>query len=182
MTFENLASENRTSLQQTMAANLQSRIFNARNKALKSRLNTEEENSHSMEEVATVKGVRYVNDSKAVNINTTWFSLESIDSPVIWIVGAKDSKNDYSTVLDVVERKVKIIICLCREKNEVPEFFQDKGKLLIHATTMEEAVQSANFLSKSGDTVLFSPARASFDMYPNFFERGDDFKRMVKNL
>ena len=135
-----------------------------------------------MEPVAKIKGVQFINDSKATNVNSTWFALESIDKPTILILGGVDKGNDYSLLNDLVKEKVKAIVCMGIDNRKIQEAFGDFVSLIVNASSAEEAVKAAFHFSDKGDVVLLSPACASFDLFKNYEDRGNQFKTAVKNL
>jgi len=135
-----------------------------------------------MEQVARVKGALYINDSKATNVNSVWYALDSIQGPVVWIVGGQDKGNDYSVLEDLVSTKVKTIVCLGKDNKKIINAFSGKGPEIIDTHSMEEAVAQSYRVSKPGDTVLLSPACASFDLFRNYEDRGDQFKETVRKL
>jgi UDP-N-acetylmuramoylalanine--D-glutamate ligase len=135
-----------------------------------------------MEHVATIKGVEYINDSKATNINSTWFALESMTVPTILILGGVDKGNDYEVLKDLVKEKVKAIVCLGIDNRKIHEAFGDVVALMINTTSAEDAVKAAYHFAAKGDAVLLSPACASFDLFKNYEDRGDQFKKAVKEL
>jgi UDP-N-acetylmuramoylalanine--D-glutamate ligase len=182
MTFVTLASEQRTQLDQTMAMNLYERILQGRAQALQASENEEENSKHSFTKVAAVRGVTFINDSKAVSINTTWYSLERCEGQIIWIAGEKSTENDYELLRYLVEDKVKAIVTLCKHQSGVIDNFSGDVKMLVHAENMQEAVEASFYLAQPGDTVLFSPASQSMDMFENYIERGNKFVETVKKL
>jgi UDP-N-acetylmuramoylalanine--D-glutamate ligase len=123
-----------------------------------------------------------VNDSKATNVNSAWYALESMEKPVVWIVGGVDKGNDYAILQDIVAKKVKAIVCLGIDNNRILENFRAQGLLMYEARSMEEAVALSYRAGKPGDVVLLSPACASFDLFKNYEERGDLFKEAVRGL
>ena len=137
---------------------------------------------HRLEEVAMKNGVRYINDSKATNINSTWYALESINTPLIWIVGGVDKGNDYSMLNELVTDKVKAIICLGEDNSKIHEAFEGMVEVIVDTQSMKEAVAFAYKLSDKEETVLLSPACASFDLFENYEERGRLFKEAVRGL
>ncbi|HNK97747.1 MAG TPA: cyanophycin synthetase, partial [Chitinophagales bacterium] len=137
---------------------------------------------HRLEFVAKVHGISFINDSKATNINSTWYALESQADPVIWIVGGIDKGNDYSLIADLVKKKVKAIVCLGKDNTRIHEAFGKMVDILVNTETMEDCVQMAYRLGKNGDIVLLSPACASFDLFENFEDRGNQFKKQVRLL
>ena len=137
---------------------------------------------HRMEKVLTIQKVLYINDSKATNINATFFALESIDAPLVWIVGGVDKGNDYEILLPLVRKKVKAIICLGVNNQKLINTFEDISEVFIETQSMSEAVKIAHKVSKQKDAVLLSPACASFDLFENYEDRGNQFKNAVRNL
>lgn len=137
---------------------------------------------HRLENYLTIHGVDFINDSKATNINSTWYALESMTKPTVWIVGGVDKGNDYSELKSLVKDKVKAIICLGTENQKIVDYFKDIVPEIVETKSMEHAVKSAYFLSEKGDVVLLSPACASFDLFENYEDRGTQFKKYVKAL
>ena len=137
---------------------------------------------HRLEYVITVHGIDFINDSKATNTNATWYALESMKKDVIWIVGGVDKGNDYSALLEMVEKKVKSIICLGKVNEKIINAFKDHVDSIVQASNMNEAVKQSYNLANTGDVVLLSPACASFDLFSNFEDRGMQFKREVRKL
>lgn len=137
---------------------------------------------HRMEKVLTIQRVQYVNDSKATNINATYFALESVQTPLIWIVGGVDKGNDYETLLPLIRKKAKAIICLGLDNSKLRDAFEGTSEVFIETEFMTEAVKIAHKLAEPKDTVLLSPACASFDLFKNYEDRGDQFKAAVRNL
>ncbi len=137
---------------------------------------------HRLEKVAEVNGVQFINDSKATNINSTWYALDSMQTPVVWIVGGVDKGNDYQELYHLAEQKVKAIICLGVDNEKIRKAFQPLNRAIVEAKSMEEAIQQACKLSEKGDTVLLSPACASFDLFKSYEDRGEKFKKEVVNL
>jgi UDP-N-acetylmuramoylalanine--D-glutamate ligase len=135
-----------------------------------------------MEYVATVRGVEFINDSKATNINSTWYALESMRQPTILILGGVDKGNDYSLIEDLVKEKVKAIVCLGIDNSKIQKAFEDIVPTIIETESANEAVQKAFLLADKGDIVLLSPACASFDLFKNYEDRGRQFKEAVKAL
>ena len=137
---------------------------------------------HRLEFVAKVNGIEFINDSKATNINATWFALESMDKPTVWIVGGVDKGNDYEELLALVSEKVKAIICLGKDNHKIIEAFSGKVETIVEASTAMEAVGYGYQLAKKDETVLLSPACASFDLFENYEDRGAQFKSAVRSL
>ena len=137
---------------------------------------------HRMEPVLTIQKVQYINDSKATNVNATYFALESINTPIIWILGGVDKGNDYSTLLPLVRKKVKGIICLGVDNRNIIDVFGSLCDHIIETTSIDEAVKIGHKLSSPKETVLLSPCCSSFDLFKNYEDRGDQFKSAVRNL
>ncbi|XVJ67968.1 MAG: UDP-N-acetylmuramoyl-L-alanine--D-glutamate ligase [Lacibacter sp.] len=166
----------------TMAAGIAAATLGIRKEKIREAVTTFESLEHRMEYVATVKGVEYINDSKATNINSTWFALESMEKPTILILGGVDKGNDYEVLKDLVKEKVKAIVCLGRDNRKIHEAFGDTVALMVNTTNAEDAVKAAYHFAEKGDVVLLSPACASFDLFKNYEDRGDQFKKAVREL
>ena len=166
----------------SMAAGIASMVFNIRNEQLRESLSDFVGVEHRLEQFLKVHGIEFINDSKATNVNSTWYALESISKPIVWIAGGIDKGNDYSMLFGLVKQKVKAIVCLGKDNSKLHAAFGDKVKDMVDAGSMEEAVKSAYYLARNGDTVLLSPACASFDLFENYEDRGNQFKREVRNL
>lgn len=137
---------------------------------------------HRLEPVATVRGVFFINDSKATNVNSVWYALESMTKPTILILGGVDKGNDYGLIRELVQEKVKAIVCMGTDNQKIHEAFQDIVPTIVDAYSAQDAVETSYHLAEKGDTVLLSPACASFDMFKNFEDRGQQFKQAVRNL
>jgi UDP-N-acetylmuramoylalanine--D-glutamate ligase len=164
----------------TMAACVAGATMDIRKNKIREAVQTFESLEHRMEPVATVRGVEFVNDSKATNVNSTWFALESINKPTVLILGGIDKGNDYSLITDLVKEKVKAIVCLGIDNKKIHEAF--KGMPVVDTASADEAVQAAFHLATVGDVVLLSPACASFDLFKNYEDRGTQFKKAVRDL
>jgi UDP-N-acetylmuramoylalanine--D-glutamate ligase len=182
MTLEELALQGRHNLYNSMAAGIASRLVDIRKESIRQSLSDFQNVDHRLEFVARIHGVEFINDSKATNVNSTWFALESISSPIIWIAGGVDKGNDYSRIYDMVKQKVKALICLGVDNSKLIENFKDKVDSLYETNSAEQAVLVAYTLGKPGDVVLLSPACASFDLFENYEDRGDQFKKAIKSL
>ncbi|MDB5196598.1 MAG: UDP-N-acetylmuramoylalanine--D-glutamate ligase [Flaviaesturariibacter sp.] len=165
----------------TMAACVAGATMDIRKNKIREAVQTFQSLEHRMESVATVRGVEFINDSKATNVNSTWYALESMTKPTVLILGGVDKGNDYSLIEELVTEKVKAIICLGVDNNKIEEAFANKIKVVSTASA-EAAVQSAFELATVGDAVLLSPACASFDLFKNYEDRGKQFKEAVKSL
>jgi UDP-N-acetylmuramoylalanine--D-glutamate ligase len=137
---------------------------------------------HRMEKVLKIGGIQFINDSKATNVNSTWFALESAQAPLVWIAGGVDKGNDYSVLEHLVSKKVHTIICLGKDNRNLHKAFAKHTDLIINTQSMEEAVKVANHFADKGDTIMLSPACASFDLLDKYEDRGRQFKQAVKNL
>ena len=137
---------------------------------------------HRLEHVINVHGIEFINDSKATNVNSVWFALESMYKKIIWIVGGVDKGNDYSELLELVDEKVKAIVCIGQNTDNIHKSFKDHVNNIVDANSMNEAVGFSYQLAEKGDVVLLSPACASFDMFSNFEHRGTEFKKSVRSL
>jgi UDP-N-acetylmuramoylalanine--D-glutamate ligase len=166
----------------SMAASLAATAVDIRKEKIREALQTFETLEHRMEPVATIKGVEFINDSKATNVNSTWFALESMEKPVILILGGVDKGNDYATMKEMVEEKVKAIVCMGTDNIKIHEAFETLVSAMVNTSSAEEAVQAAFHFATKGDVVLLSPACASFDLFKNYEDRGNQFKQAVKNL
>ncbi|MFV0345278.1 MAG: UDP-N-acetylmuramoyl-L-alanine--D-glutamate ligase [Bacteroidales bacterium] len=168
--------------QNAMAASLSSLAVGVSDAYIRESLETFSGVEHRFEYVRTHKDVKYYNDSKATNVNSAWYALESSDDPVVWIVGGVDKGNDYSQLLTLVDSKVKAIICLGVDNKKIVDAFEAVNNNIVECSSMEEAVKAASCFAESGDTVLLSPACASFDLFENYEDRGNQFKQEVKKL
>ena len=137
---------------------------------------------HRLERVIKVHGIEFINDSKATNVNSTWYALESMTKDTIWIVGGVDKGNDYSSLIPLVNQKVKAIVCLGENIDSIKVAFENLGVDMLFASSMEEAVNQSYENANKGDVVLLSPACASFDLFENYEHRGYEFKSLVRSL
>lgn len=182
MSIEDFAIKGKHNQYNSMAASLAATAVDIRKEKIREALQTFESLEHRMETVATIKNVEFINDSKATNINSTWFALESMEKPVILILGGVDKGNDYSLLKDLVKEKVKAIVCMGIENRKIHETFGDIVPLMVNTENAKDAVQSAFHFASKGDVVLLSPACASFDLFKNYEDRGNQFKQAVKEL
>jgi UDP-N-acetylmuramoylalanine--D-glutamate ligase len=157
-------------------------VLDIRKDKIREAIQTFESLEHRMESVATIRGVEYINDSKATNINSTWYALESMTKPTVLILGGVDKGNDYSVIEELVTEKVKAIICMGVDNGKIHAAFEGKVPVIADAGSAKEAVTKAYQLSEKGDVVLLSPACASFDLFKNYEDRGKQFKEAVKEL
>lgn len=182
MYLKELALEGKHNIYNSMAAAITGKVMKIDNKLIRKSLMTFTGVEHRMEKVLKIKDVLYINDSKATNVNSAWYALESMKTPVIWIAGGKDKGNDYEPLYDFVKYKVKILICLGLHNEKLHECFSDKVNMIVDTTTAEDAVKIAYKYAVPGDTVLLSPACASFDLFKSYEDRGKQFKEAVRNL
>jgi UDP-N-acetylmuramoylalanine--D-glutamate ligase len=166
----------------TMAAGIAAATVGIRKEKIREAIRSFEALEHRMEYVLTVRGVQFINDSKATNVNSTWYALESMDKPTILILGGVDKGNDYSLIRDLVKEKVKAIVCLGVDNRKIHEAFQNDVPLMVNTVSAEEAVRAAFHFAVKGDAVLLSPACASFDLFKNYEDRGRQFKEAVRDL
>jgi len=166
----------------TMAAGIASATVGIRKQKIREAIQSFEALEHRMEYVSMVRGVEFINDSKATNVNSTWYALESMDKPTILILGGVDKGNDYSLIRDLVKEKVKAIVCMGVDNRKIHEAFQNDVALMVNTASAEEAVKAAFHFATKGDTVLLSPACASFDLFKNYEDRGKQFKEAVRDL
>jgi UDP-N-acetylmuramoylalanine--D-glutamate ligase len=165
----------------TMAACVAAGTMEIRKSKIREAVQTFQSLEHRMESVVTIRGVEFINDSKATNVNSTWYALESMTRPTILILGGIDKGNEYNLIMDLVKEKVKAIVCLGLDNEKIIEAFGDLVKV-VTTSSAEDAVQAAFGMSAIGDVVLLSPACASFDLFKNYEDRGKQFKEAVKNL
>lgn len=182
MSVHDLALQGKHNLYNSMAAGIASRILDLRKEVIRESLSDFQNVEHRLESVAAVHGIEFINDSKATNVNSTWYALESISRPVVWIVGGVDKGNDYSELMPLVQEKVKAIICLGKDNQKIIDAFKEKIQIIEESTSAEDAVRKAYEIGMKGDVVLLSPACASFDLFENYEDRGHQFKKAVKAL
>ena len=182
MSIHDLALKGKHNAYNSMAAAITAQALNIRKDSIRKSLANFQGVEHRLEHVLKIHGIEFINDSKATNVNSTWYALESMDKNLIWIAGGLDKGNDYSALRDLVAKKVKAIICLGVDNSKIHGAFQDIVETIVDTGSAEEAVRTAYYLGKTGDTVLLSPACASFDLFENYEDRGDQFKQAVRNL
>jgi UDP-N-acetylmuramoylalanine--D-glutamate ligase len=166
----------------TMAAGIAAATLGLRKDKIREAIESFETLEHRMEHVSTVRGVEFINDSKATNVNSTWYALESMEKPTILILGGVDKGNDYSLLLDLIKEKVKAIVCMGLDNRKIHEAFGNDVELIVNTENAVEAVQAAFHFAEKGDVVLLSPACASFDLFKNYEDRGRQFKEAVREL
>ena len=179
MKIDELALVGNHNIANSLAASIAGKILKISNESIRNSLTTFQAVEHRLEQVAEINGVKFINDSKAPNVNATYYALESMKQPTVWIVGGVDKGNDYTEIEALVKRKVKAIVCLGIDNQKILDFFKDKKELIYSTSSMEEAVKISKSLAKSGDTVLLSPCCASFDLFDNYEDRGTKFKKEV---
>ena len=179
---EEISLRGKHNIKNTMAASVAARLVNIRNNSLRESLKGFKGAPHHLEEVKVVDGVTYVNDSKATNVNSVFYALDTIKTPIVWIVGGQDKGNDYNSLLPYIHEKVRAIVCLGVDNTPIIQSFYNTIDTLVETRSMDEAVKLAQSFAQEGDTVLLSPACASFDLFKNYEERGDLFKAAVQKL
>ncbi|MDA9628077.1 UDP-N-acetylmuramoyl-L-alanine--D-glutamate ligase [Flavobacteriaceae bacterium] len=182
MSISNLKLQGKHNVKNTMAGALASQLLNVRSQSIKDSLANFEGAEHRLENVQKVNGVQFINDSKATNVNATFYALECMEQSTVWIVGGVDKGNDYEDLLPLVREKVKAIVCLGEDNEKLKAIFYNVVDMMIETAGAEEAVKVAYKLSQPGDTVLLSPACASFDLFENYEDRGRQFKSAVRSL
>ncbi len=182
MSIEDFALKGKHNHYNSMAASLAATAVDIRKEKIREALQTFETLEHRMETVATIKNVEFINDSKATNVNSTWYALESMEKPVILILGGVDKGNDYSLLKELVKEKVRAIVCMGTDNRKIHEAFADTIPLIVDTATAQDAVNTSFHFANKGDVVLLSPACASFDLFKNYEDRGNQFKKAVKEL
>jgi UDP-N-acetylmuramoylalanine--D-glutamate ligase len=182
METETMALEGQHNMKNAMAATSVAKLMKIRNKTIRESLSNFQGVEHRLEKVLKIQNVQYINDSKATNVNATFFALDSMNTPTVWIVGGVDKGNDYNELMSLVREKVKSIICLGVDNKKIIDVFGSVVDIMIEVTNMEDAVKMAQRLTEKGDSVLLSPACASFDLFENYEDRGNQFKQAVRNL
>ena len=179
---ETISLEGKHNLKNAMAATSVAKLMQIRKSTIRESLFNFQGVEHRLEKVLKIQNVQYINDSKATNVNATFFALDSMNTPTVWIVGGVDKGNDYSELMPFVREKVKAIVCLGLDNNKIIDAFGDVVDTMVEVKTMVEAVKMAERFSEKGDTVLLSPACASFDLFTSYEDRGNQFKKAVQNL
>ncbi|WP_179343748.1 UDP-N-acetylmuramoyl-L-alanine--D-glutamate ligase [Winogradskyella ursingii] len=182
MPTENITLEGKHNIKNAMAASTVAHLLKIRKQTIRESLENFQGVEHRLEHVLKINKVQYINDSKATNVNATYFALESMDAPTVWIVGGEDKGNDYKELYQFVNEKVKAIICLGVDNKKLMESFGNMVDVIIETQYMSEAVKIAYKVAEAGDNVLLSPACASFDLFENYEDRGRQFKNAVRNL
>jgi UDP-N-acetylmuramoylalanine--D-glutamate ligase len=182
MNIHDLALQGKHNLYNSMAAGIAARVLDLRKEIVRESLSDFRSIEHRLEHVSNVHGIEFVNDSKATNVNSTWYALESFNKPVVLILGGVDKGNDYSMLEDLVKEKVKAIVCLGKDNRKIIKAFKGMVETIVETASATEAVKASYRIGKSGDVVLLSPACASFDLFENYEDRGRQFKKAVKAL
>ncbi len=182
MSIFELALQGKHNQYNSMAAGIAAKILDLRKDVIRESLSDFQNVEHRLEFVAKVHGIEFINDSKATNVNSTWYALESMTKPVIWIAGGVDKGNDYDALLDLVKDKVKAIVCLGLDNQKIHKAFGDHVETIVDAATADDAVKEAYGLGRKGEIVLLSPCCASFDLFESYEDRGHQFKMAVKGL
>jgi UDP-N-acetylmuramoylalanine--D-glutamate ligase len=182
MTIEKLALQGKHNVYNSMAASLAARIVDVRKEIIRESLQDFQNIEHRLEFVASINGIEFINDSKATNVNSTWYALESMEKPVVWICGGQDKGNDYNELLDLVKQRVKAIVCLGKDNSKIIAAFKGVVETIVETETAADAVAASYKIGKKGDVVLLSPACASFDLFQNYEDRGMQFKAAVRAL
>jgi len=182
MSKDILALEGQHNVKNTMAASMAALLVKVRKETIRNSIQSFQGVSHRLEKVLKINHVEYINDSKATNVNATFYALDGIKKPIVWIAGGVDKGNDYSELMPLVREKVKAIVCLGVDNTKLKDAFGNVIDLMIETYSMEEAVKVAYKVAERGDAVLLSPACASFDLFENYEDRGNQFKQAIKNL
>ena len=182
MTITELALQGKHNIYNSMASGIVARVLDLRNDSLRESMAQFKNIEHRLEFVAKISGISFINDSKATNVNSTWYALESMTNDVVLILGGVDKGNDYNMLRDLVKQKVKAIVCLGKDNQRIHDAFEDDVDIIVNTASAQEAATVAYHLATKGDTVLLSPACASFDLFKNYEDRGRQFKDAVKEL
>jgi UDP-N-acetylmuramoylalanine--D-glutamate ligase len=182
METEYIALEGKHNMKNAMAASSVAKLMQIRNATIRESLSNFQGVEHRLEKVLKIQNVQYINDSKATNVNATFFALDSMNVPTVWIVGGVDKGNDYNELMSLVREKVKAIICLGVDNHKIINAFGAVVDIMVEVNNMNDAVKTAQRLTEKGDAVLLSPACASFDLFENYEDRGKQFKQAVHNL
>lgn len=182
MNIKDLSLKGQHNAQNSMASSMAARLLHVRKESIRESLTNFDAIEHRLESLGSIRGVTFINDSKATNVNATWYALESVSKPVIWIAGGVDKGNDYTELMNLVESKVKAVVCLGEDNQKLLDEFTGHVKVITETRSMEKAVKMAFSLADKGDTILLSPACASFDLFDNYEHRGEQFKYWVRQL
>lgn len=182
MDTEHIALEGKHNMKNAMAATSVAKLMQIRKATIRESLSNFQGVEHRLEKVLKIQNVQYINDSKATNVNATFFALDSMNTPTVWIVGGVDKGNDYNELMSLVREKVKAIICLGVDNKKIIDVFGNVVDIMVEVDNMNDAVKMAQRLTEKGDSVLLSPACASFDLFESYEDRGNQFKQAVRNL
>ncbi|EHQ25682.1 UDP-N-acetylmuramoyl-L-alanine--D-glutamate ligase [Mucilaginibacter paludis] len=182
MSLNKLALQGKHNIYNSMASGITSKVLDIRNKTIRDSMEDFQNIEHRLEFVGKISGISFINDSKATNVNSTWYALESMSNNVILILGGVDKGNDYNMLKELVKQKVKSIVCMGKDNNRIHDAFEDDVDVIVNTSSASEAVQVAYHLATKGDTVLLSPACASFDLFESYEDRGNQFKQAIKEL
>ena len=182
MSISELALQGKHNIYNSMASGIVAKVLELRNPVMRDSMSNFKNIEHRLESVGKISGISFINDSKATNVNSTWYALESMTSDVILILGGVDKGNDYSMLKDLVRQKVKAIVCLGKDNKRIHDAFENDVDIIVNTYSAQEAAQVSYHLAEKGDTVLLSPACASFDLFKNYEDRGNQFKQAVKEL
>ncbi|MCX2473949.1 UDP-N-acetylmuramoyl-L-alanine--D-glutamate ligase [Pedobacter sp. MC2016-05] len=182
MSISDLALQGKHNIYNSMASGIVAKVLELRNATIRESMGNFKNIEHRLEHVAKISGIDFINDSKATNVNSTWYALESMTTDVVLIMGGVDKGNDYNMLKDLVKSKVKAIVCLGKDNKRIHDAFEDDVEVIVNTFSADEAAQIAFHLAKRGDAVLLSPACASFDLFKNYEDRGNQFKAAVKEL
>jgi UDP-N-acetylmuramoylalanine--D-glutamate ligase len=182
MKTTDISLEGKHNMKNAMAATSVAQLMKIRKETIRESLSNFQGVEHRLEKVLKIQNVQYINDSKATNVNATFFALDSMNVPTVWIVGGVDKGNDYSELMSLVREKVKAIICLGIDNRKIIDAFSDVVDMMVEVDNMRDAVNTAKHIAEKGDNVLLSPACASFDLFQNYEDRGNQFKAAVRNL
>jgi UDP-N-acetylmuramoylalanine--D-glutamate ligase len=182
MSITELALQGKHNIYNSMASGIVAKVLELRNESIRESMGNFKNIEHRLEHVSRISGIDFINDSKATNVNSTWYALESMTTDVVLILGGVDKGNDYSMLRDLIKSKVTAIVCLGKDNKRIHDAFEEDVEVIVNTFSAAEAVQIAYHLAKKGDTVLLSPACASFDLFRNYEDRGNQFKAAVKEL
>lgn len=182
MSIHDLSLKGRHNVYNSMAAGISARVAGIRKEKIRESFSTFNGLEHRLELVATVRGVDYINDSKATNVNSVWYALESMEKPTVLILGGQDKGNNYNELMELVKEKVKAIVCMGVDNSPIVKAFENEIETVVETSSARDAVKAAYALADKGDVVLLSPACASFDLFENYEDRGEQFKEAVRNL
>lgn len=182
MSINELALQGKHNVYNNMASGIVAKVLELRNESIRESMGEYQNIEHRLEHVSQIAGINFINDSKATNVNSVWYALESMPAKVVLIMGGVDKGNDYNILKDLISSKVSAIVCIGKDNQRIHDAFEEVTEVIVNASTMKDAVILAYNLAKKGDTVLLSPACASFDLFKNYEDRGNQFKTAVREL